>query len=201
MGEVVYRSQVSVTREKGSLRSAVLPALDQPVLFGVHGAVAEHYGVGRGDQEPHTTTLDYLVAAATAWLTGTFGGALEARGFPAAGGRLRAEAIGEIELDAKVLVVKRIHVTYHLVVDEVVIADEAKRAAIDRVLGFHADHCPVARTIGGCVDITTSLELTTLKPEGRTPGWPVRRHRLSAGVAITAALDLLLFGALFEQEP
>jgi uncharacterized OsmC-like protein len=67
-------------------------------------------------------------------------------------------------------VVKRIHVTYHLVVDEVVIADEAKRAAIGRVLGFHADHCPVARTIGGCVDITTSLELTTLKPEGRTPG-------------------------------
>jgi hypothetical protein len=28
-------------------------------------------------------------------------------------------------------------------------------------LGFHADRCPVARTIGGCVDITTSLELTT----------------------------------------
>jgi hypothetical protein len=33
-------------------------------------------------------------------------------------------------------------------------------------LGFHADRCPVARTIGGCVDITTSLELTTLGPEG-----------------------------------
>jgi len=67
-------------------------------------------------------------------------------------------------------VVKRIRVTYHLAVDEAVIADEAKRAVIDRVLGFHADHCPVARTIGGCVDITTSLELTTLTPEGRTPG-------------------------------
>ncbi|HZD01015.1 MAG TPA: hypothetical protein VFA46_12740 [Actinomycetes bacterium] len=63
MGEVVYRSQVSVTRERGPLRSAVLPALDQPVLFGVHGAVAEHYGTA-GEQEPHTTTLDYLVAAA-----------------------------------------------------------------------------------------------------------------------------------------
>jgi uncharacterized OsmC-like protein len=32
---------------------------------------------------------------------------------------------------------------------------------IDRVLAVHADRCPVARTIGGCVDITTSLELTT----------------------------------------
>jgi hypothetical protein len=64
MSEVVYRSRVSVTREKGPLRSAVLPALDQPVLFGVHSEVAEHYGVGPDDQEPHTTTLDYLVAAA-----------------------------------------------------------------------------------------------------------------------------------------
>ena len=51
--------------------------------------------------------------------------------------------------------------TYHLVVDQAVIADEAKRATIDRVLGFHAERCPVARTIGGCVEISTSLELTT----------------------------------------
>jgi len=53
-----------------------------------------------------------------------------------------------------VLVVRRIHVTYQLVVDEL---DEEKRATIERVLGFHAERCPVARTIGGCVDITTSL--------------------------------------------
>jgi hypothetical protein len=64
MGEVVYRSQVSVTRERGTLRSAVLPALDQPILFGVHDEVAEHYGVRPDDQEPRATTLDYLVAAA-----------------------------------------------------------------------------------------------------------------------------------------
>jgi uncharacterized OsmC-like protein len=60
-----------------------------------------------------------------------------------------------------VLVVKRIHVTYHLIVDEAVLGDEARRATIDRVLDFHAERCPVARTIGGCVDITTSLQLTT----------------------------------------
>jgi uncharacterized OsmC-like protein len=52
-----------------------------------------------------------------------------------------------------VLVVKRLHVTYRLV------ADEAQRATVERVLGFHADRCPVARTIGGCVAITTSLHL------------------------------------------
>jgi uncharacterized OsmC-like protein len=60
-----------------------------------------------------------------------------------------------------VLVVRRIHVTYHLVVDQAVIGDQEKRAAIERVLGFHADRCPVARTIGGCVAISTSLELHT----------------------------------------
>ncbi len=35
----------------------------------------------------------------------------------------------------------------------------AKRDVAERVLGFHADYCPVARTIGGCVAISTSLEM------------------------------------------
>jgi hypothetical protein len=64
MSEVVYRSHVTVTRHRGPLRTATLPAEDRLVTFGVHGAVAEHYGVGPGDLEPHATTLDYVVAAA-----------------------------------------------------------------------------------------------------------------------------------------
>ena len=51
------------------------------------------------------------------------------------------------------MVVKRIHVTYHLR-----LASDQREVA-QRVLGFHADFCPVARTIRGCVDITTSLEM------------------------------------------
>jgi uncharacterized OsmC-like protein len=153
MGEVVYRSQVTVTRHRGPLRTATVPAEDRPLTFGVHGAVAEHYGTDPKDSEPHATTLDYLVAAAAGWLTGTFGGALEARGIPAGDGRLQADAVGEVELDGKVLVVRRIHVTYRLA------ADERQRATIDRVLGLHASRCPVARTIGGCVAISTSLDL------------------------------------------
>jgi hypothetical protein len=35
------------------------------------------------------------------------------------------------------------------VVDQAVVADQKKRAAIERVLGSRADRCPVARTIGG----------------------------------------------------
>jgi hypothetical protein len=64
MGEVVYRSHVTVTRHRGPLRTATVPAEEQPVTFGVHGAVAEHYGTDPKDSEPHATTLDYLVAAA-----------------------------------------------------------------------------------------------------------------------------------------
>ncbi len=64
MGEVAYTSKVRIERVRGPLRRAYLPAEPAPVLFGVHGAVAQHYGVEMKDHEPHATTLDYVVAAA-----------------------------------------------------------------------------------------------------------------------------------------
>lgn len=64
MGDVVYRSKVTVIRNKGPLREARLPALDRPLTFGVHSEIAEHYGVSADDFPPDATTLDYLVAAA-----------------------------------------------------------------------------------------------------------------------------------------
>lgn len=65
MGEaVVYRSYVRVERVKGPLRRAFLPVEPQPIVFGVHSEVAQHYGVDPRIYEPHATTLDYLVAAA-----------------------------------------------------------------------------------------------------------------------------------------
>jgi hypothetical protein len=64
MPEVVYRSHVRIERIKGPVRRAHLPAESQPVIFGVHGAVAEHYKVPPTVLEPHATTLDYIVAAA-----------------------------------------------------------------------------------------------------------------------------------------
>jgi uncharacterized OsmC-like protein len=59
-----------------------------------------------------------------------------------------------VELEGKVLVIRRIHVRYELDVE-----GEVDEAAIERVLGFHADHCPVARSIGPAIDITTEVEL------------------------------------------
>lgn len=64
MSNVVYVSQVRIEREFGPLRVAYLPAEENPVRFGVHGAIAEHYGVSPKLADPHATTLDYVVAAA-----------------------------------------------------------------------------------------------------------------------------------------
>lgn len=64
MSEIAYHSRVSIVRDAGPLRQAWIPAEDQPVIFGVHGEVAAHYGVDPGDSPAHATTLDYVVAAA-----------------------------------------------------------------------------------------------------------------------------------------
>jgi uncharacterized OsmC-like protein len=72
---------------------------------------------------------------------------------------LISEATGEIELDGNVLVVRRIHVSYYLQIE----ADQEKRETAERVRRFHAKFCPVARTIGDCVEITTSLEMEDIE--------------------------------------
>ena len=64
MSDVVYEAQIRIERVKGPLRMAYLPAEDQAVAFGVHGAIAEHYGVAPEVSPPHATTIDYLIAAA-----------------------------------------------------------------------------------------------------------------------------------------
>ncbi len=151
--EVVYTSNIRIERIKGPLRRAYMPQEDDPVFFGVHSEVAEYYNVDPNVYEPHSTTLDYVVASTGGWLTGTFGGALEARKISAGEGLLVSDVKGEIEKDGKVLVIKRIHVTYHLK------TAAENRETVERAHSFHADFCPVARTIKGCVDITTSLEI------------------------------------------
>ena len=61
---VVYRSRVRIERQRGPMRLAYLPAESSPVMFGVHGEVAEHYKVPPDAYPAHATTLDYVVAAA-----------------------------------------------------------------------------------------------------------------------------------------
>ena len=81
------------------------------------------------------------------------GGALEARGIDASEGRLSSDAEGVVVLEDKVLVIKSIHVRYHLAG-----VSQDKREAAERSHAFHASRCPVAKSIGGCIAITTELE-------------------------------------------
>jgi len=62
--DVVYTSKVRIERVKGPLRRAYLPVEEDPVLFGVHSEIAENYNVDPAIHEPHSATLDYVVAAA-----------------------------------------------------------------------------------------------------------------------------------------
>ena len=58
-----YISRVRIVRERGPIREAFLPSEEQPVIFGTHGPVREHYGTAPGQYPEHATTLDYVVAA------------------------------------------------------------------------------------------------------------------------------------------
>ncbi len=63
MPAIVYRSEVRIERVKGPVRRAYLPGESEPVIFGVHGAIAEHYKVPPDAFPPRAATLDYIVAS------------------------------------------------------------------------------------------------------------------------------------------
>ena len=66
-----------------------------------------------------------------------------------------SEAVGEVELDGSVLVIRRIHVVLKLK------AEEGHRETAQRVHGFFADRCPVYRTLIPAIAITTELLFET----------------------------------------
>jgi len=69
---------------------------------------------------------------------------------------LVSEAVGEIELDDNVLVIRRIHVVLKLK------AEETHRKTANRVYSFFADRCPVYRTLKPAISITTELAFEAL---------------------------------------
>ncbi|TMF22109.1 MAG: hypothetical protein E6I31_08240 [Chloroflexi bacterium] len=81
------------------------------------------------------------------------GSALEAREIEAGEGHFTSEAEGDVEVEDGVLVIKRIRVRYQLRG-----CPMDKQAAARRAHEHHAAKCPVYRSVGGCIDIATSLE-------------------------------------------
>lgn len=153
MAPASYISKVRIEHLGVPDNRAVLPPDGVTVLFGVHGEIAEHYRIIPGTFEPHAATLDYVVAAAGGCLTGTFGGHWPAGGSSWGKGGLTADVHGEIEReDDNVLVIKRIHVTYHLS------APPEFREKVLRAYEVHATKCPVYRSLTAGIAITTELD-------------------------------------------
>ena len=49
---------------KDPLRIAHLPGESQPVIYSVHGAIAEHYKIDPATlKESHSSTIDYVISA------------------------------------------------------------------------------------------------------------------------------------------
>ena len=67
---------------------------------------------------------------------------------------MSAEAIGEVESEKGVLVLKRIHVAYRLQVDP-----GTPREAVERAYAHHPRECPVYRSLEGAIVCTTGLDL------------------------------------------
>ena len=86
-------------------------------------------------------------------MLGTFGGALEARHIDASNGRLTGEITGEVETEDGVLVIRRIHLSMHL------IAPEEVKAVVERVHEMYAMRCPLYRTFHKTLQLTSSYVL------------------------------------------
>ncbi|MCG8608626.1 OsmC family protein [bacterium] len=68
-------------------------------------------------------------------------------------GKLTAEVRGEVETEDNVLVIKRIHVVYHLS------ASADAQEVIERVHSFHHNSCPVYRSLHKAIQISTEYQI------------------------------------------
>ena len=64
MTDVIYVSKSRIERRKGPLRIAYITGKPQPMVFSMHGAIAEHYKVDPATlTESHASTIDYVIAS------------------------------------------------------------------------------------------------------------------------------------------
>ena len=149
--ETVYRSTVRVETGKDLARKVWLPAESRPVIFGIHAAVAKFYDLSSEAYEPHAATLDYVVAAVAAGLTGSYSAILQSNGIKADHGALTAEATGDIAVEEGVLVIRRVRVAMQLN------TPEKNRETARRLFASFEQHSPAYRTLHRSFEITSEL--------------------------------------------
>jgi uncharacterized OsmC-like protein len=150
--QIVYRSRVRVEPRASKLKLVHLPHESAAVPMGVHGAIAAHYKLADGAFVPQASTLDYIVGATAGCLMGTLNGALLAREIPTGEGRLTGEAVGDVEVEDGVLVIRRIHLVARLR------GSAEHRATAERVASLYPPQCPVYRSLQKAIAISTELQ-------------------------------------------
>lgn len=61
MGDVVHTSRITIVREGGPTRKAIIEGFADPVYYGMHGGIKSFYRVE--PEEEHAATLDHIVGA------------------------------------------------------------------------------------------------------------------------------------------
>ena len=153
VGEVTYVSRVRIERLGGPQRLAHLPAETEPVVFGVHSEVAEHYGVDPNrirPTRPRSTTRRRSWRL-TRWHVRRRAGGASDRSRSATlrrrGHRRDRDRGSRARDQARRRALYRLSVSYE------------RREETERVHSFHARFCRVARSLDGAIDITTELQL------------------------------------------
>jgi uncharacterized OsmC-like protein len=68
--------------------------------------------------------------------------------------------VGEVELEGSVLVIRRIHVLFHLK------ARAEEKETAERVHGLFADKCPIYRSLRNSIQMTTQLDFEAVPGDG-----------------------------------
>jgi organic hydroperoxide reductase OsmC/OhrA len=86
-------------------------------------------------------------------MTGTLGGALEARGIPSYPDRLSSAVEGDIENVDGVMKITRIRVQYTIKIPA------GKKEETQRALDVHERGCPAAMSVNGCIAIEWKADI------------------------------------------
>lgn len=136
---------------KSKIKRLEFEGFPPPVRMGVHEGFSEFFGIV--PEEPLPSTLDYVVAAVGACLTGTLAGALGKRGIPADSGKLMTDVEGQLEeIDGKLLLTG-ITVSYRLKVPR------DKVEAAERALQHHDLACPVSASVRRGISVQWKTEI------------------------------------------
>jgi len=152
--EPVYQAVVTVRSAGGPDKHVSFAADGAEAVMGMSGGLAQFYGAEPGTYDPRASTLDYVVGATAACLTGTLRRALTARGIVVAADGLSARAVGDVVVDDGVPQLKRIVVSYRLVAPA-----DADRTVIDRAHAVHHRACAVSRSLEAAIEIRTELDV------------------------------------------